>query len=351
MRYNSSRIQHDTRSITIDGLIDMVQVGRLDPMPVTEVLPRLSLSAISQIIESLILGLPSEIIWAQQNRFGKVHLLSGFDIVYSILEFRFRGLRLKRLKVLKHLEGLSFEEIDYVEIKNLLQMEVSLGMIYNDSDPMLKCLFVDRVNRPSYGKQSAQLARSVIFIDAESLLRDFTIKLFGDLYDGSIRELSFNSKQFRKHFLKIQNEILYCLFLVIIKNKESWSMKNVAMESYSHYRSNLSKYSDYKSAEISLSDSLEMALNKIMLMLQIEPVSLGFELSVVEDYIYKIMKNEDIDFRTVGASFSYSSVIGRDNKFSLVEYFYSYYLNQRPHRLKFSVEDEVGDLVERFINV
>lgn len=134
-KYNSSRIQQDMRFLNIRTLLEMVDTGRLDVYPMFGAMPVLPVVNRSQIIESLILGLPVETIWAEKNALGRTQLLSGFEIVSTVRAFAEGKFALSGLRVLKHLEHLSFDQIDYVEKRHFEQMEVIFNAISYDSNP------------------------------------------------------------------------------------------------------------------------------------------------------------------------------------------------------------------------
>lgn len=266
MIYSSSRIQQQMRLVNIEYLINMVRMGRLDPSYAIGKLPKRSITKKSQIVESLILGLPENVIWAEQDPLGKTQLMSGFDIVSSIIEFESNQFPLKNLKILKHLEGLIFSHVDYAEIKLFLQMEIILASISYDSDPMLRCLFVESINRGNYGPDAAQIARNIIFKSAAAQLEFFSDTLASkfNFYDTTSVKNTINKSQ-----LTLQSAILYYLLFLYIKQGNFKLHSSIGLESYSYSRSHVSSYSDFDNVEINASDNIEIACNKIMFMIEV----------------------------------------------------------------------------------
>lgn len=314
MRYSSSRIQQETRLVSVDYLIHMIDIGRLDPNPAVGTLPSRDMVTKSRIVESLILGLPVEMIWAEQDALGKTQLLSGFEVISNILDFKNDNLRLKGLRVLKHLERLSFSEIDFAEQKHFMQMEISLGTIYSDSDPMLKCLFVEEINRDRYKSDSSQIARAIIFKRAFYYLDRYMDEIQGKFHE----DRSLNNREYERYKLKLQKEILICLLIAYVFSKREVLNSSIGFESYSYSRSHISSYSNHDNVDVNFDDDIENALNKIMFMIEVDDRRLYDCFEHVRDLIDEALRLNEIEMSSIGKVFSYNS-IHRKYKLSLVE--------------------------------
>lgn len=322
MRYNSSRIQQESRFITIDYLIHMIEIGRIDPNHAVGSQPNWNNRKKSQMVESLILGLPTETIWVEEDALGKTQLLSGFELFSCILDFKNNNLCLKGLRILKHLDGLYFSEIHYAEIKHFMQMEISINTIHHDSNQMLKCLFIESINKEKYGSNAGQLARNITFRQATNYIHNYTQEIF----DNFEHDRSINKRTFESYSFKIQTEILYSLLLIYIEFNKHNIKYEVALESYSYSRSHTSFYSDYNSVKITPNDNLEIAINKLMFILEIDHSELQQELYILKDTIYNIFQYENIKLSTIGRNISNSN--------SLLKYVYeSIYHDSYPLRI------------------
>ncbi|MEQ9878012.1 hypothetical protein ABRP92_08450 [Pectobacterium aroidearum] len=268
MKYSSSRMQHEFRFVNVIDLIEMTGFGRLVPKPMKGFIPSWSLSQKSRVIEMIILGLPTETIWGEQDALGRTQILSAFDIFSAILDFSENHFKLCELKVLKHLNGLCYRDLDYAERKHFEQMDLQLGVILHDSDPMLKCLFIESINRNSYGKYAAQLARNINFKNASHIIEKLSNKFI-----LNFTQLT-NNKQLRYTTLqlRLQSDILYCFLIYYLSQNHEYKYRMIvpSMESYSYSRSHISNYSDYSNIEITTMDDLGIALNKIMFMIDVE---------------------------------------------------------------------------------
>lgn len=316
-KYNSSRIQQDMRFLNIRTLLEMVDTGRLDVYPIFGAMPVLPIITRSQIIESLILGLPVETIWAEKNALGRTQLLSGFEIIATVRAFAEGQLALRGLRVLKHLEGLSFDQIDYVEKRHFEQMEVNFSAISYDSNPLLKCMLVEKINKERQGSNAAQLARNIIFpISAEMTLDLAALCLNQHDFSGGHVEKNKN-----RILLRMQTDIFYGLLIKYVKSNGKVIAHWPGLESYSFSRSHTLEYSS--SPEISPSDDLDYAVNKLAMMLEIGNFEVERMLDDMKNMIQNLLNLNTFYTHTVGQNHRPSSVKLKQSDFSLLDYLYA----------------------------
>ncbi|KPQ21261.1 hypothetical protein [Halomonas sp. HL-93] len=344
MRYSSSRIQQETRLVSVDYLIHMVEIGRLNPKPYIESSHQLSRIKKSKIVESLILGLPIEMIWAEQDALGKTQLLSGFEVLSNILAFRNDRLRLSGMRILKHLEGLRFSEVYYAEQKHFMQMEIGFSVIQYDSDPMLKCLFVESINRDEYGSNAAQLARNIIFKRASNDLD----KYVGSVFDRFKSNRNSNKRHSFSNYLKLQAEVLFCLLIIYMVRQKKVIDYNMSLESYSYSRSHISSYPSYENIDIKLEDSFEIAINKLMFMLEFDDYRLNEEISLLKEIVNDVFNVYSVDVDTIGKNLS-KSYRYEKYKHSLLDLVCNSFLNVNVS-LRVNESTTIGSLMERLGN-
>ncbi|MDZ4034404.1 hypothetical protein U0868_22925 [Kluyvera ascorbata] len=291
--------------MNVTDLIEMTGFGRLVPKPMYGFLPSWSVTQKSRIIEMLILGLPTETIWGEQDALGRTQILSGFDIFSAILDFSNSRFNLRNLRVLKHLDRLYYHDLAFAEKKHFEQMEMRIGVILHDSDPMLKCLFIENINHNLYGKNAAQFARNINFKRASSFIEKYSndfMNYFTNLTNHS--QLKYTNLQ-----LKLQSDILYCLLICYIAQNKIYDRRISAfgLESYSHSRSHISNYNDYENVEITPMDDFDIALNKIMFMLDVEHRKLRDITYKFSDLLYSVMRSEYIRPDSIGSAADFLS--------------------------------------------
>ncbi|HDX8948148.1 TPA: hypothetical protein RQO00_001589 [Klebsiella oxytoca] len=305
MRYSSSRIQHEFRFVKVTDLIEMTGFGRLVPKPMYGFLPSRSVTQKSRIIEMLILGLPTETIWGEQDALGRTQLLSGFHIFSAILEFNNNNFSLRELKVLKHLNGLYYKDLAFAEKKHFQQMGMSIGVILHDSDPMLKCIFIENINRDLYGKNAAQFSRNIIFKNAYGFIENYS----NDLINHFTNLTNHTQLKYTNLQLKLQSDLLYCFLACYLSGNKIYdrSMLEIGTESYSYSRSHISNYNDYDNVKITSMDDFDIALNKIMFMLDVEHRKLRDITYKFSDILYSVTRNEYIRPDSIGSATDFLS--------------------------------------------
>jgi len=293
MSYNSSRLQQETRYLNVRTIIEMVEMGRLYNNPPFGFLPTVSNIKQSQIIEFLILGLPLEIIYAEQDVLGETKLLSGYDIISSICNFVSNKFILQGLKFLTHLEKLKYSQIDYVEKKHFEQMQIGLNFISYDSNPLLKCIFIEKINSVKYSKDSLQLAINIVFHNVSQ--ETYAISQFFLTQYANREEHILKRKKIL--LLKLQKDISYCLLILYVYENFN-RLNNVSMESYSYSRSH---FIDEPQYQINYDDNLDYALMKLMLIYDDNMDKSNFKKDI--NFIYNIFKKNKIDINTIGKNF------------------------------------------------
>lgn len=316
-KYNSSRIQQDMRFLNIRTLLDMVYTGRLDFYPMFGAMPVLSVVNRSQIIESLILGLPVETIWAEKDALGRTQLLSGFEIVSTVRAFAEGQFALRGLRVLKHLEYLSVDQIDYVEKRHFEQMEVIFNAISYDSNPLLKCMLVEKINKEKQGSNSAQLARNIIFPSSAEMMLDFAMScLKRHHFSGAHLEKNKN-----RLLLRMQADLFYGLLIKYVKGNGRTMDLRPGMESYSFSRSHTLEYSS--SPEISLSDDVDYAANKLAMMLETGNIKVQRMLDDMRNLTLHLLDNKTFYTHTIGQNYRLSGNELKKQDFSLLDCLYA----------------------------
>ena len=315
MKFSSSRVQQERRILSTVQIIEMVEIGRLEVTPFYGSLPALTTVKKSQIIESLILGLPIDVIWSEQNRLGKTQLLSGFDLVISIVDFVSEKFVLTQLNVLTHLNGLGFSFLGYAERRHFLEMDLSFNIIAFDSNPLLKCLFVENINKDKYRSTASQIARNIVFkIGSEEIFR-----LSDYVYEKIVEHNPENSRISKYQKLKLQTDITYCLLIIYLSNNNIIKNYTISMESYSYSRSHVSDYSNFENIEIKSIDNLNSAINKLTFMLEVDSNRLDTEIIIFKKYVNSMFKVKSLNIKNIGRSFSSNDT---EDSVSIIDYIF-----------------------------
>lgn len=317
MKHSSSRIQQEMRILNVKTIVEMISLGHLNIESIWSYKTKLSKKIKSKIIESLILGLPLDTIWAEQDAFGKMNLLSGFDIVSSVRDFTLGNFSLDYLSVLKHLKGSTYDMLDYVEKRHLEQMGLVVVSISYDSNPLLKCMLIESLNKHEYSVSSAQLARNHVFPSSSMMLDGFV----GEYINSHAGTNVMLANKREKFLLKIQRDIWYATLVVYLYKYSIFlddfceNRRAIGLESYSYSRSYSINYED--NVDINYGDNLDYAVTKLSMMVELHHQKALSAYSEMKVMVIDILSKYQVEANTIGRGFKFNK--NKEDSPSLLE--------------------------------
>lgn len=101
----------------------------------------------SELIESILMGIPIPIIYAYQAANGHLQIVDGRQRLTALNEFLSRGFELKGLKILNELNGSCFEKLSGQYKTQLEDYQIDIYVIMSPTPEKIKYDIFDRVNR------------------------------------------------------------------------------------------------------------------------------------------------------------------------------------------------------------
>lgn len=314
IKYNSTRIQSSLRHLTVKNVIEMVYSGRLNPTPAYGSVSVSARLKRSRDIEMLILGIPFEALWVEEDALGETRLLSGFDLVENIRAFIFDKFRLSDLKILKHLNGFGYEHLDFAERRHFDEMFLSLNLISYDSNSLLKCVLVEKINQGKYGYDAAQLSRNIIF----PACSEYISRVADDaLMNGSRISVGQNTYRTR---LRLQRDIALCLLIFCLIEYPSYLNLRDSQDSYLYSRNHSLEYSDGNPVDIDFNDDLDFAVNKLMWSQEKRELRHQRITRKFEDVLLPALIHEHIEVRASGRKYFAPSKTKKHSGLTLPEH-------------------------------
>ncbi|WP_394142094.1 hypothetical protein [Vibrio chagasii] len=261
MRNNfGSYISTNHSHITVHRLLDWLESERIELYSKYSEPIRITKTKRSQIIENLLLGIPSNSVWIEQEHFGASIVLQGVEILETISSFVNNEFRLTELRYFNHLNGCFFDSMRYYEHDMLLSSELQMSEIKYDAHPRLKCEFFRNLNQSDRQKNVSQLARNYAFKFAYRILRDCSESLMNN-FDFSMSYQ--DSRDRTKNEARINEFILTVILMLVVSH-----MKPKSIENRFHSE-------DFLSNELYYDDVIEIALDKIMMSIDLNEISIG----------------------------------------------------------------------------
>jgi hypothetical protein len=287
MYKKSSRMRVYTKRVSLHELLNMIEVGKFESTSFLRRPIRWNTRKKSHIVESIILGLPCEEVWGEEDQFGRITILSGAEFLKTLIDFRDDNFRLTDLRYLKELDKAYFRNLNYSIQDDLFEVDLNLNVLHHDSNPLLKCTFLRDLNKNKLGRSSNQEARNLSFVKAEDEFRKFAIYVYERFVNENKSRASSKVESF---IIAFQEDLLLILLLLLIKNdryqdefrfEEERHHNNLRFESDGYD-------TDFVNTKLSFDDRLDIALDKLMMRIN------GFD-----DYIYDEMHNMFSQIETI----------------------------------------------------
>lgn len=264
MHTNFSRMRFNTKQVSLYELLRMIEVGRFDYQSYFRLPSKWSIIYKSQLIESIMMGLPNGEVWAEEDRYGQINILSGIDIISTLIEFKEGSFKLKGLRYLHELEGVFFDELKYSFKDDLFESILNLNVLHYDLHPLIKCLFLKNINKSKLGRISNQVARNLCFRRGDEELRNFSVNMFERFFmrDFGLKEIVRN-KKFDNFVLSFQEDILFFTLLKWLRSKEFlYDFKYDESNHFLDYKQ--SNFHNSDPSVLMIHDQVDVALDKIM---------------------------------------------------------------------------------------
>lgn len=204
------------------SIFNMINHGSLELLPSFRSHSSWTTIQKSRYIESVLMGIPTQEIICEENDFGELVVLDGTQRLLSLKEFSDNEFSLKYLRVMKNLNGFSFENLHYNHLSSLRERySFNFTVISYDTHPLLKFEYYKRLNTNN-NRFSIQSARNYAYHN--------TFLLLQSLRDLSDQKLGFDlhGNYAGRDFLwqsKIEQFYLYLISVVLIKEGQYYFLE------------------------------------------------------------------------------------------------------------------------------
>lgn len=217
-----NRLVLQSSDLSLDAIARMVESGAIDVSPIYQRRDRWPIDKQSALIESFLLNIPVPPIYLAEDEYGRYSAIDGKQRVTAINKFILHKMKLQNLEFYKEVENLTFNDLPQ-DLKNALTIRPYLRVVtlLKQSDPNLKYEVFTRLNTGG-DPLLPQEIRNVVFrgqlndliyelgnnnfirqqlkitsnqakaykemLDAEYVLRFFTLKEYWKNFPGNIRK-------------------------------------------------------------------------------------------------------------------------------------------------------------------
>lgn len=217
-----NRLVLQSSDLSLDAIARMVESEAIDVSPIYQRRDRWPIEKQSALIESFLLNIPVPPIYLAEDEYGRYSAIDGKQRVTAINKFILHKMKLQNLEFYKEVENLTFNDLPQ-DLKNALTIRPYLRVVtlLKQSDPNLKYEVFTRLNTGG-DPLLPQEIRNVVFrgqlndliyelgnnnflkqqlkitsnqskaykemLDAEYVLRFFTLKEYWKNFPGNIRK-------------------------------------------------------------------------------------------------------------------------------------------------------------------
>lgn len=281
MRNNfSSYISTRHTQISVHRILDWLESERIELYSEYSEPSRITRKKKSKIIESLLLGIPLNNIWIEQDHLGSSVVIKGLDILETIKSFINDEFRLTGLRYFHNLEGSSFRTMGHSECDILLSSGLQMSEVKYDAHPRLKCEFFRNLHHDNRQKNISQLARNYAFKNAYKSLRDYS-HLLMDNYNFSMSYQ--DPRDSNKNEARVNEFILTVILMIVVSGMK-------------YNRSHRSSYHDnFLSSEVIYQDYIDIALDKVMMSIDSGEISINQYFNDIENLMRTVLNSLQAD--------------------------------------------------------
>jgi len=168
----------------------------------------------SELIESILMGIPLPIMYFFQNIDGNIQVVDGKQRLSSLFEFlenEGKGFKLSELTILNTLKGRNFNELEAFQKANIEDYELVINIIKPPTPDRIKFDIFDRVNRGGTRLNNQEMRNAIYQGKATELLNELSKnEWFQKAIDSSISDT----------FMKDKYIILRAIAFILYKNRQ-----------------------------------------------------------------------------------------------------------------------------------
>lgn len=128
----------------------------------------------SELIESVLMGLPLPIFYFNQDKYGRLIVVDGRQRLTALFQYMDNRYALRNLKVLPQYNGKKFEELPPVMAGKIEDYQISAHVILPPTPEWIKYNIFDRVNRGGVQLNKQEIRNALYQGQATELLKEIT---------------------------------------------------------------------------------------------------------------------------------------------------------------------------------
>lgn len=133
----------------------------------------------SELIESILMGIPIPIVYLFQSKDTKIQVVDGRQRITATREFMDNKFKLTKLKIMKNLKGKKFTDLEPFQQRKIEDYQIDTYLIQPPTPERVKFDIFDRVNRGGTKLNKQEMRNALYQGQATTLLKELSeLKIF-----------------------------------------------------------------------------------------------------------------------------------------------------------------------------
>ena len=171
----------------------------------------------SELIESILMGIPLPIIYFSQNSEGKLQVVDGKQRLTALFDFLNNKFPLSELYTLENLKGKKFDDLDGYHQSELEDYQLIAYVIKSPTPERVKFDIFDRVNRGGTKLNNQEMRNALYFGKSTQLLKSLT----DNNYFLKATDHSINTERMKDRYMILRFIAFYLLETKKLKDKNN----------------------------------------------------------------------------------------------------------------------------------
>lgn len=163
----------------------------------------------SELIESILMGIPIPIVYLFQTRDARIQVVDGRQRISAVIDFMNNKFGLTELKIMKNIKkGTKFKDLEPIQQRKIEDYQIDTYLIQPPTPERIKFDIFDRVNRGGTRLNNQEMRNALYQGQATKLIKELSeLDSFKKATDNSVK-----SKQMKDRYIILRFISFYLYF-------------------------------------------------------------------------------------------------------------------------------------------
>lgn len=128
----------------------------------------------SELIESILMGIPIPIVYLFQTRDARIQVVDGRQRIGAVIDFMNNKFKLTELKIIKNIKGKKFADLEPIQQRKIEDYQIDTYLIQPPTPERVKFDIFDRVNRGGTKLNNQEIRNALYQGQSTKLLKELS---------------------------------------------------------------------------------------------------------------------------------------------------------------------------------